>query len=221
LTKIKGCPSPQIIREGAGPALLKRRKRLEEIFRVLVEFKNEVPHLVAVGCKIRLGLSAQEQKDKIYLRVIEAANLIGLDYVTVHARHAQQRSRDPPCWDAIAEAKRFANMPIIGNGNVTSVDEAARMMSETGCDGVMIAREAIRNPWVFRQFPGGGSIATAPSRQDITHAQTQYNTWSDRYPGKPKYGAFHSSNFSRLSVPRTECSSDSDTGLFPRNQHML
>lgn len=63
-----------------------------------------------------------------------------------------QKSSDSPTWSAIKEIKETALMPVIGNGNVSSIQEAQRMMAETGCDAVMVARAAIRNPWIFSQF---------------------------------------------------------------------
>ena len=67
----------------------------------------------AVGCKIRLGLNSQEQEQKVYLRVVEAANGSGLDYLTVHARHAKQRSRDLPTWSSIQGSKQQHPFDII------------------------------------------------------------------------------------------------------------
>ena len=87
-----GCPSPAVISEGAGPALLHRRKRLSEIFEALSAWKrnNSLDKIGAVGVKIRLGLNSLEQGNKVYMSVIESANLAGLDYIVVHARHAKQ-----------------------------------------------------------------------------------------------------------------------------------
>ena len=102
-----GCPSPDVIRIGAGPALLKRRGRLRELFAAMAEWRDSttLPRVGAVGCKIRLGLNALEQEARVYLPLVEAASEAGLDYVVVHARHAKQRSRDPPTWEAIAEVR--------------------------------------------------------------------------------------------------------------------
>lgn len=76
--------------------MLKRTKRLTEIFHALVEWKvavTKLPNIKAVGCKIRLGLNESEQRSQVYLRAVDAANEAGLDYITVHGRHAGQRSR--------------------------------------------------------------------------------------------------------------------------------
>ena len=86
-----GCPSPNLISEGAGPALLKRKAKLTSIFQALALWKKDTTlNVGAVGVKIRLGLNELEQKNKVYMNVIEAANLARLDYVVVHARHAKQ-----------------------------------------------------------------------------------------------------------------------------------
>ena len=87
-----GCPSPAVISEGGGPALLKRKAKLLQIFTALSDWKkdNSLGKIGAVGVKIRLGLNALEQNSKVYMNVIESANLSGLDYMVVHARHAKQ-----------------------------------------------------------------------------------------------------------------------------------
>ena len=92
-----GCPSPDVISEGAGPALLKRRSKLLQIFQALSDWKNDnsLGNVGAVGIKIRLGLNQLEQNSKIYMNVVEAANLSVLDYMVVHARHAKQVENCP------------------------------------------------------------------------------------------------------------------------------
>ena len=128
-----GCPSPDVIRNGSGPAMLKRRARLAELFAALVAWRHDTGLDVrAVGCKIRLGLNQTEADAKVYLPLVDAANEAGLDYICVHARHAGQRSRDPPRWDAITEVKARAAMAVIGNGDVTSYADAAAMRAQTG-----------------------------------------------------------------------------------------
>ena len=87
-----GCPSPDVISEGAGPALLKRKSKLLQILQALSAWKknNSLGNIGAVGIKIRLGLNLLEQNSKVYMNVIESANISGLDYIVVHARHAKQ-----------------------------------------------------------------------------------------------------------------------------------
>jgi tRNA-dihydrouridine synthase len=203
-----GCPSPDVIRNGSGPAMLKRRARLTDLFVALVAWKRDCGlDVKAVGCKIRLGLNRTEAEAKVYLPLVDAANEAGLDYLVVHARHAGQRSRDAPAWDAIAEVKARAAMPVIGNGNVFSAADAVSMRRQTGCDGVMLARAAVRNPWVFRDFlPGAAASPDAawdggrywPSVAEVDAAEAAYATDAQRAGTKPKFVAFHQRNFERL-----------------------
>lgn len=245
-----GCPSPDVISEGAGPALLKRQKRLKEIFIALSEWKiaTTLPNIGAVGCKIRLGLNEYEQNKKVYLPVIEAANEAGLDYMVVHARHAKQRSRDLPTWSAISEIKQVANMPIIGNGNVNNVEDANRMMKETGCDGVMIARASIRNPWIFNGFRTDAVLQDSsnnglfvghsdyPSVSEVEEARHIYNQYAEEYKTKPKFKEFHKNNFDRINMfitkaalsrqeaksftSKDDSKSKTESKLYPKNSHM-
>jgi tRNA-dihydrouridine synthase B len=134
-----GCPSPDVIREGAGPALLKRRKRLSDLFNALSSWRSRTRLKIgAVGCKIRLGLNAMEQRTKVYLPVLEAACDRGLDYIVVHGRNAAQRSSDPPSHVELGEVKNRAiqlgsNIKVFGNGNISSRDDAEKLMNLTGC----------------------------------------------------------------------------------------
>ena len=203
-----GCPSPDVIRNGSGPAMLKRRARLSDLFAALVAWKRDCGLDVrAVGAKIRLGLNKTEAEAKVYLPLVDAANEAGLDYLVVHARHAGQRSRDAPAWEAISEVKARAAMPVIGNGNVFSAADAVEMRRQTGCDGVMLARAAIRNPWVFRDFlPGAAAPASAnwdggrhwPTVAEVDAAAAAYAATAAAASTKPKFVAFHERNFERL-----------------------
>ena len=193
-----GCPSIDIIRIGGGPALLKRRTKLAAMFHALASWKRttKMTGVTAVGCKIRLGLNATEQAQKVYLNVVGAAAEAGLDYVVVHARHAKQRSRDPPTWSAITEchgAASSACMPIFGNGDVTSRAEMDHMMAETGCSGVMVARGAIWNPWVFKSLAGDTAGVTEhdcyPTVGEVEAAEQAYLQWGARVATKPKVRA--------------------------------
>jgi nifR3 family TIM-barrel protein len=206
-----GCPSPDIIGVGAGPALLKRTAKMTTLFKVLHDWKRRTSlEIGAVGAKIRLGLNPLEQEHKVYLRLVEPANQY-LDYLTVHARNAKQKSSDPPSWRAIAEIKAAAAIPIIGNGDVVDAASAKRMFEQTGCDGIMIARAAIANPWIFRTLEGdwnGGE----PTTIEITRARGEYLRLAQEYNAKPKYVDFHKENFSRMQ--------SGVSASMPKNEHM-
>lgn len=208
-----GCPSPDIIRIGAGPALLKRTNKMTVMFDKLAHWrKTTTLPIGAIGAKIRLGLNQQEQDHKVYLRLVEAANK-HLDYLVVHARHAKQKSSDPVSWNAIKEVKELSmtqprTIPIIGNGNVFSASDAERMTAQTGCDGIMIARAAITSPWVFRELNGSGPAAPTPL--EIARAKEEYMAIAQAHATKQKYLEFHKEGFSRMlsgiqqSVPKSE-----------------
>ena len=212
-----GCPSKDIIGEGGGPALLKRKTKLYSIFKALVDRKRRSPwpKLGVVGAKIRLGLNQKEQSQKVYLGVVEIANLAGLDYLTVHARNAAQRSRDDVTWSAIREVKEIADMPVIGNGNVKSYADMCRLQLETRCDAVMLARAAIANPWIFRDIQFRNLQNTVPLLDEVHKAAEEYIQWAELAETKAKYLDFHRSNFARLRENRFESKI-----LIPRNIHM-
>ncbi len=191
-----GCPSPEVIRLGAGPALIKRTNKMATMFKILHDWRRRTTlDIGAVGVKIRLGLNQMEQDHKVYLRLIEAANE-KLDYITVHARHAKQKSNDSPSWNAIKEMKELATIPIIGNGDVTDAASAQRMTSQTKCDGIMVARAAITSPWVFRELLGTGN--SKPAANELSEAERLYDEFASRFQTKEKYREFHRENFRRM-----------------------
>jgi tRNA-dihydrouridine synthase len=207
--------------------------KIGQILKTLVEWKQQTTwkQVGAVGAKIRLGLNAREQNMKVYMGVIDMANVAGIDFLTVHGRNASQKSRDTVSWNAIREVKEIASMPIIGNGDVRSYDDKLRIMNETHCDGVMIARAAIANPWVFNSLSKdaammkseSNSIQLMPSLQELEMAQQEYESWGrgDKSKSmKSKYGDFHALNFKRLHamVLSGGTSSSLNTAL-PRNEH--
>lgn len=211
-----GCPSPEVIRVGAGPALLKRRAKLRAIFEVLAAWKKTTPLPIgAVGAKIRLGLNRMEQDQKVYLPIVEVANDT-LDYLVVHARHARQESTEKPTWSAIAEVKARARIPVIGNGDVVTPDDWARLQRETGADGAMIARGAIRSPWVFRALTGRGP--GEPTREEVDAAEAGYDALAARLGSREKFREWHREGFRRMRA-RLEGKALVGSAM-PKNEHM-
>lgn len=192
-----GCPSPSVIRAGAGPALLKRRGKLEQLFTALADWRRATTLPIgAVGAKIRLGLNRQEQDQRVYLPIVELANA-HLDYLTVHARHARQGSGDAPTWSAIGEIKDQASIPIIGNGALFTLDDVEQMHAKTRCDGFLIARGAIRSPWLFRVLCGRG--AGQPTLDELGAARAEYESRAKQLNTRPKYLAWHAEGFERMA----------------------
>lgn len=211
-----GCPSPEVIRVGAGPALLKRRAKLRAIFEVLNAWKKTTSLPIgAIGAKIRLGLNRREQDQKVYLPIIELANDT-LDYLVVHARHARQESTDRPTWSAIGELKERARIPVIGNGDVVTPADWERMRNETGADGAMIARGAIRSPWAFRALTGTGP--GEPTLEEVDAAEAAYDALAARFGSKEKYRTWHREGFRRM---RARLMGKALVGAaMPKNAHM-
>jgi len=101
--------------------------------------------------KFRLGLAGDRMS---YLELGRICQGEGADAVALHARTAEQRFTGRADWSHVARLREALSIPVLGNGDVRTPDDALRMLSETGCDGVMIGRGATRNPWIFRQIAG-------------------------------------------------------------------
>ena len=139
-----GCPSKKIMRQGSGGYLLKRKNKIAEIVK---ELSNSVD--VPLTVKIRSGF------DKKNINAVKIAKLCeenGASAITIHARTIEQGYSGKADWNIIKEIKKSVKIPVIGNGDVFSGEDAERMLRETGCDYVMIGRGAIGNPFIFHQI---------------------------------------------------------------------
>ncbi|MBQ9132475.1 MAG: tRNA dihydrouridine synthase DusB [Clostridia bacterium] len=139
-----GCPMAKIVGNGEGSALLKTPDLAEEIVRAVVEAVK-----LPVTVKIRAGW------DKNHINAVEVAKRLeqaGAAMICVHGRTRQQMYAPGADWEIIRQVKEAVSVPVVGNGDIFSAADALRMMEETGCDGVMIARGAQGNPWIFRQI---------------------------------------------------------------------
>jgi nifR3 family TIM-barrel protein len=136
-----GCYVRDIAERGAGSGMLRQP---DKIGRVFARLSRALP--IPVTGKIRLGWDASTRNHTEVARVLEDS---GASLVAVHARTKEQAYRGQADWDAIAEVKRAVRIPVIGNGDVRTVADIERIKAHTGCDGVMIGRGAIGNPWIF------------------------------------------------------------------------
>lgn len=213
-----GCPSPEVIKVGAGPALLKRKAKMRAILEAFAGWKKTTTLPIgAITAKIRLGINRMEQDAKVYLPLVEIANDT-IDALIVHARHARQESTEPPKWEAIAEIKARATIAIIGNGDVVTRADAERLHALSGCDGFMIARGAIRSPWVFRELRSGVAGSGVGTLDEIDTAERQYLETAERYGTKEKFRTWHTEGFRRM---RARARGEAISGpMMPANEHM-
>ncbi len=156
-----GCPVPKIFNNGEGSALLKDPQRIEAIVKA-VSSATQKP----VTVKIRKGVDENSVNCVEVAKRIEAG---GGAAVAVHGRVRAQYYSGQADWDCIRQVKEAVSIPVIGNGDVTNPETAKQMLEETGCDGVMIGRAAMGNPWIFQQvatYLETGKHLPPPSSRD-------------------------------------------------------
>lgn len=157
-----GCPVPKIVNNGEGSALM---KNLPLAGRLIEKTVRAVKKPVTV--KIRKGF------DEAHVNAVELAHIAqesGAAAVAVHGRTREQYYAGTADWDIIRRVKEAVSIPVIGNGDVTDGESAARMLTETGCDGVMVGRAARGNPWIFAEikaFLESGEILERPSAEQV------------------------------------------------------
>ncbi len=138
-----GCSTRSVSGRGAGAGLLRDPAKVGRIIRMLSR-SLEIP----VTAKIRLGWDPDRLT---YMDVARAVEDNGGALIAVHARTRAQGYKDAADWDAIAAIRGALTIPVVGNGDVSCVEDIERMKSHTGCDAVMIGRAAIGNPWIFQR----------------------------------------------------------------------
>ena len=156
-----GCPVPKIVRNGEGSALMRDPDLAQRVVEAAVSASTK-----PVTVKIRAGWNDAEKNAVEVARAIEAG---GASAVAVHGRTREQFYSGNADWNIIAAVKDAVRIPVIGNGDVTDVTAAYRMMQETDCDFVMIGRGALGNPWIFeslaRAWTAGAFDALRPEAQ--------------------------------------------------------
>jgi nifR3 family TIM-barrel protein len=141
-----GCPVPKVVKKGAGSAVLKDMKALRDVLKTVKGAVN-----IPVTIKIRTGW---EESSRNSHEVCDIAHDEGITWVAIHGRTRAAAYSGKADWDYIAEVKGRAKIPVLGNGDINSAATAVRRLQESGCDGVLIGRGCLKNPWIFQEALG-------------------------------------------------------------------
>ncbi len=140
-----GCPAKKVVRKNGGAAVLKDLKLTRDIISATVEGAGSIP----VSIKIRTGW---DEDNPVHIEVGRIAQDSGAEAITLHARSRSRGFSGKADWSAIKALKDAVDIAVIGNGDVTSPQDARRMFEETGCDAIMVGRAAMGNPFIFSQI---------------------------------------------------------------------
>ena len=164
-----GCPAAKVTRNGGGAALPYKRHLLREVIQAAVKAADaESGGRVPVTVKFRLGI---DDDHLTYLETARIAESEGVAAVALHARTALQHYAPPAHWEAIARLREeVGSIPVLGNGDVFTAQDALAMVAATGCDGVVIGRGCLGRPWLFRDLEAaftGRPVPPAPRLGEV------------------------------------------------------
>ena len=156
-----GCPAPKVVKNGDGSALMRNPKLAGQVLDQVVKNSKK-----PVTLKVRKGW---DDNSINALEIAKIAEDRGICAITIHGRTREQYYSGQADWDIIGEVKSQISIPVIGNGDVTSVEDAIRIKDHTGCDAIMIGRGAQGNPWIFKRidhYMKTGQLLDPPSKDE-------------------------------------------------------
>lgn len=198
-----GCPVQKVVKKNGGSSLLKDIHHFGTIVRSMV---NAVSTPVTV--KIRSGIHKYEWVD---IEFAQMAQECGAAAVTLHPRSQSMMFTGHSFWERISEVKKAVSIPVIGNGDICTADDALQMLAQTGCDCVMIGRGSYGNPWLFKQIKdamAGRPITEAPLQERLTvaldHLQRYRSYYGDSAAGRDmkKHAAWYCKGVANAAVLR-------------------
>ena len=195
-----GCPVPKVTKKGAGSGAMKNLDLMGDIVDSVIGSVRKTP----ITVKMRSGWSNDQL---VYLEAGKILEDIGISAITLHARTTKQQFTGSANWGHIKKLKDVLSIPVIGNGDVKSLEDYNRMKSSTGCDAVMIGRASLGNPWIFKELQLNRKISPTPI--DIANMCTKhfellkkyYNTKISLNLSKKHFG-WYLKGFSGASVIR-------------------
>jgi tRNA-dihydrouridine synthase B len=163
-----GCPAPKVVKHGGGSGLLRDLPRLEEILKSI---KKAIS--IPLTVKIRAGYYDSHRNAVDVARLAEAC---GAEHIALHGRTKEQAYKGFADWDLVRQVKAAVSVPVSGSGDVVTVEGAFKRWRETDCDGILIGRGAMANPWIFRQIEDrlNGREPYEPSLQEKRDVLLEY-----------------------------------------------
>lgn len=173
-----GCPAPKIVKNNDGCALMKNPKLVEKILKEIVKVSTK-----PITIKIRKGYD----EDNINgIEIAKIAESCGVDAISIHSRTRDMFYSGQADWEYIKKMKEEVSIPVIGNGDVFNPQDALKMLEHTKCDGLLIGRGSMGNPWIFRRILNllEGKSDTHPGKEEIIHIIIRHLEMACEYKGE-------------------------------------